>query len=187
VSRDVVFDEMISWYSPLKIAEDGEARNGDVLSNLEQKSQLINGPQEFSISGSNNTPWKGRLRSSNIVHGSSQTSSRKSHVDGESSESEKSEGEESRIISVTTPRARMVKKALKTPDNNNGIRRSTRVKYHVQGFTYDGFVAHHYTYMVKVIKEVEPTCFEQVVGNLNGTMPWMKRWRLWMRILLGNW
>jgi hypothetical protein len=30
VSRDVVFDEMVSWYSPLKITEDGEARNGDV-------------------------------------------------------------------------------------------------------------------------------------------------------------
>ncbi len=44
VSRDVVFDEMVSWYSPLKIAEDGEARNGDVSSNLEQESQLINGP-----------------------------------------------------------------------------------------------------------------------------------------------
>jgi hypothetical protein len=26
MSRDVVFDEMVSWYSPLKIAEDGEAR-----------------------------------------------------------------------------------------------------------------------------------------------------------------
>jgi hypothetical protein len=30
VSRDVMFDEMVSWYSPLKVAEDGEARNGDV-------------------------------------------------------------------------------------------------------------------------------------------------------------
>jgi len=30
VSRDVVFDEMINWYSPLKVAEDGEAKNGDV-------------------------------------------------------------------------------------------------------------------------------------------------------------
>jgi hypothetical protein len=30
VSRDVVFDEMVSWYSPLKIAEDGEARNGGI-------------------------------------------------------------------------------------------------------------------------------------------------------------
>jgi hypothetical protein len=45
VSRDVVFDEMVSWYPPLKIAEDGEARNGDVSSNVEQESQLISGPQ----------------------------------------------------------------------------------------------------------------------------------------------
>jgi len=35
VSRDVVFNEMVSWYSSLKIAEDGEARNGDVSSNVE--------------------------------------------------------------------------------------------------------------------------------------------------------
>jgi hypothetical protein len=38
VSRDVVFDEMVSWYSPLKIAEDGEVRNGGISSNLEQES-----------------------------------------------------------------------------------------------------------------------------------------------------
>jgi hypothetical protein len=36
VSRDVVFDEMISWYPSLKIIEDGEARTGDVPSNVEQ-------------------------------------------------------------------------------------------------------------------------------------------------------
>jgi hypothetical protein len=36
-------------------------------------------------------------------------------IDGESSESEKSEGEESRITSVTTLGA------LKTPDNNSGV------------------------------------------------------------------
>jgi len=101
VSRDVVFDEMVSWYPPLKIAENGEARNGDVPSNVEQESQLISGPQESSISGSNSTPWKGRLRFSNIVDGSSQTSSRNPHVDAESSDSEKSVGEESRILSVT--------------------------------------------------------------------------------------
>jgi hypothetical protein len=38
VSKDVVFDEMVSWYSPLKVAKDGEARNGDVSSNVEQES-----------------------------------------------------------------------------------------------------------------------------------------------------
>jgi hypothetical protein len=59
----------------------------------------------------------------------------------------------------------MAKKVLKTPDNNNGVRRSTRVKYPVQIFTYDGFVVHHYAYMVRVIQEVEPTCFEQAVRN----------------------
>jgi hypothetical protein len=54
---------------------------------VEQESKLLSGPQEFLINGSNNTPWKGRLKSSNIVHGSSQTSSRNSHEDGESSDS----------------------------------------------------------------------------------------------------
>jgi len=132
---------------------------------VEQESQLISGPQESSISGSSSTPWKGRLRLSNIVHGSSQTSSRNPHVDDESSDSKKSVGEESRIPSVTTPGARMAKKVLKTPDNNNGVRISTRVKYLVQKLTYDGFVAHHYAYMVRVIQEVEPIYFEQAVGN----------------------
>jgi hypothetical protein len=121
VSRDVVFYEMVSWYPPLKIAEDGKARNGDVPSNVEQESQLISGPQESSISGLSSIPWKGRLRFSNIVDGSSQTSSRNLHVDDELNDSEKSVGEESRIPSVTTPGARMAKKALKTPNNNNGV------------------------------------------------------------------
>jgi hypothetical protein len=75
--------------------------------------------------GLNNTPWKGRLKSSSIVHGSSQASFRNLHVDDESSDSEKSVGEESNILSITIPGARMAKKALKTPDNNNGVQRST--------------------------------------------------------------
>jgi hypothetical protein len=73
--------------------------------------------------------------------------------------------EESKIFSIITPRTRMAKKALKTLDNNNGVRKCTLVKYLVQRLTYDGFVAHHYTYMVKVIEEVEPTCFEQAIRN----------------------
>jgi len=105
----------------------------------------------FSISGSSSTPWKGRLKFLNIVHGSSQTSSRNFHVDDESNDLEKSVGEKSIITLVTTLGAQMAKKTLKTFDNNNGVRRSTRVKYHVQRLTYDGFVAHHYAYMVRVI------------------------------------
>jgi hypothetical protein len=46
VNRDVMFNEMVNWYSPLKITEDGEVKNDDVSSNVEQESQLINGPQE---------------------------------------------------------------------------------------------------------------------------------------------
>jgi len=118
---------------------------------VEQESQLINGPQKSLISGSNSIPWKGRLRSSNIVHGNSQTSSRNPHVDDESSDSEKSAGEESRILSVTTSGAWMAKKALKTLDNNSSVQRSTQVKYLVQRLTYDGLIAHHYAYMVRII------------------------------------
>ncbi len=73
-------------------------------------------------------------------------------------------GEESRIPLVTTPETWMAKKALKTLNNNNGVRRSTQVKYLVQRLTYDGFVAHHYAYMGRIIQEVEPTCVEHVVG-----------------------
>jgi hypothetical protein len=35
MSRDVVFDEMVSKYPPLKIVEDGEVGIGDVPSNVE--------------------------------------------------------------------------------------------------------------------------------------------------------
>ncbi len=59
----------------------------------------------------------------------------------------------------------MAKKALKTPNNNSGKQRFTRIKYPIQIPTYDGFVAHYYTYMVRVIQEVEPTYFEQAIGN----------------------
>jgi len=55
----------------------------------------------------------------------------------------------------------MAKKVLKTPNINNEVRRSIPIKCLVQIFTYDGFVTHNYTYMMKVIHEVEPTYFEQ--------------------------
>jgi hypothetical protein len=47
VSRNVVFNEMVSWYPPLNIAKDGEVRNGDVPSNVEQESQLISGTRKI--------------------------------------------------------------------------------------------------------------------------------------------
>jgi hypothetical protein len=88
---------------------------------VEQKSQLISGPQESSISGFSSTPWKRRLKSSNIIHDSFQISFKKFHVDGESNDSEKNVGEESTILSITILGAYMAKKTLKTPNNNNGV------------------------------------------------------------------
>ncbi len=78
--------------------------------------------------GSNNTPWKGRLRSSNIVHGSFQTSFRNSHVDGELNDLDNNVDEESKVPSIVTHKAQMAKKALKTFHNNIGVQRSTQVK-----------------------------------------------------------
>ncbi len=94
---------------------------------MEQESQLISGPQKFSISGSSSIPWKW-LRFLNIIHGSFQTSSKKFHVDGESSDSEKNVDEKSRVPLNVIPKAQMAKKKLKTP-NNNGVQKSTWVKY----------------------------------------------------------
>jgi hypothetical protein len=73
--------------------------------------------------------------------------------------------EELKVLLVVILEVRMVKKALKTLDNNNKVQKFTQVKYLVQKLTYDGFVIHHYTYTVKVIHEVEPTCFEQAIQN----------------------
>jgi hypothetical protein len=58
--------------------------------------------KNLSISGSSSTPWKRRLRYSNIVHDSSQTSSKNSRVDGELSDSKNSVGEESKVPSIIT-------------------------------------------------------------------------------------
>ncbi len=33
-----MFDEMANWYTLMKIIEDGEVRNGDVSSNVDQES-----------------------------------------------------------------------------------------------------------------------------------------------------
>ncbi len=157
-----------------------------------QQSQLIIGPQESSINGSNNTPWKGKLKSSNIVHGSSQTSSKTFHVDGELNDSKKNVNEESRTSSITTPKTQMAKKVLKTFNNNNGVRRKTQVKYLVQILTYDSFVIHHYAYMVKIIQEVEPMCLEQAIGNpkwdnaMDEEMAMLDANAIWELIVLPN-
>ena len=58
-----------------------------------------------------------------------------------------------------------VKKAMETM--NAKLRRSTRLKNHVQRLSYDSYLAHHYAYMASVVQVVEPTCFDEAIGNEN--------------------
>ena len=83
----------------------------------------------------------------------------------DSSGSEQSLDEELGIPAMVTPGVQRTKTTLRTPGSDPGVRRSTRVKYPVDRLRYNGYTAHHYAYMVKVIHEVEPTCFEQALGN----------------------
>ena len=185
VSKDVVFDEMSSWYAPTVMVGDADAGNGNAAINAEQQSQALSGLRESSTSGSN--AWTGRLRSSESSHGSPDSvvqvshkgkekvdlapvfdvSAGSSHVDGESSGSEMSLDEELGIPSVVTPGARKSRHDLKTPATDPVVRRSTRIKYPIDRLRYDGYTAYHYAYMVKVLEEPEPTCFEDAAGHKN--------------------
>ena len=77
VSRDVVFDEMSCWYGPIKVTEDADAGNGNVVVNVEQQSQSLSGPGESSANGSN--AWTGRLRSSGSTDGCTDSGAQISH------------------------------------------------------------------------------------------------------------
>jgi hypothetical protein len=88
-----------------------------------------------------------------------------SHVDGESSGSEQSLDEEFGIPAIRTPGVRKVNTTNRTPRIDPGPRRSTRERRPVQRLIYDGYVARHYSYMAKVVQDVEPICFEDVVGH----------------------
>ncbi len=68
MNKDVVCDEMVNWYSSIKVAKDRKVGKRNVSSNVEQELQLISGPLQFSIHRSNNIPWKIILKSSNNIH-----------------------------------------------------------------------------------------------------------------------
>ena len=50
--------------------EDVDARSDSVVQDVEQQSQVLSGPGESSNSGSNISPWMGRLQSGAPSHGS---------------------------------------------------------------------------------------------------------------------
>ena len=49
-------------------------------------------------------------------------------------------------------------------DASKEVRRSSCIKYLVQRLRYDSLSAHHYAYMVKVVQDIEPTCFKDAIG-----------------------
>ena len=65
---------------------------------------------------------------------------------------------------------------------NTKLGRSTRLKNPVQRLSYDSYLAHHYAYMASVVQVVEPTCFDEAIGNEN----WEKAMDEEMAALYGN-
>ena len=120
VSRDVVFDEMASWYSEVKDNNGADVNEIVVTHTTSQQSQVLSGPQESPSVPSAQNPWSGRLRASVSPAGSSNVSRKgkeKLHdsmmpelsagfdVDGESSGSEQSLDEEFGIPTIRAPSA----------------------------------------------------------------------------------
>ena len=90
-----------------------------------------------------------------------------SHVDMDSDGSGHSIDEEFGLPVVRTPGVIKAQGDARGQRSDPGSRRSTRVKNPVQKLSYDGYVAHHKDYMAKAIQDVEPTCFENAVGNVH--------------------
>ena len=81
-------------------------------------------------------------------------------VGGDLSGSKMSLDEKLGIPAMRTPG---VKKAME--GMHSKLRRSTRIKNTVQRLSYDSYLAHHYAYMANVVQVIEPTCFEEAIGN----------------------
>ena len=62
VSRDVVFDELRSWYSDANDAIGADVKDDVVVQIDKPQSQVLSGPQESSSHGSVEKPWSGRLQ-----------------------------------------------------------------------------------------------------------------------------
>ncbi|MCO5574122.1 hypothetical protein L7F22_027901 [Adiantum nelumboides] len=61
VSRDVVFDEMESWYADLKHDIGADVTDKMVIENAGPSSQVLSGPQGSSSASVVDKPWSGRL------------------------------------------------------------------------------------------------------------------------------
>ena len=168
VSRDVVFDEMATWYSEVKDNNAADVNETVVTHTTGQQSQVLSGPQESPSVTSVQNPWSGRLRTQvsppstgNVSRKGKEkvgetpfmadVSSGSSHADMDSDGSEQSLDEEFGIPAVRTPSVRKAQEDARGQRSDPGPRRSGRVKNPIKRLTYDGYVAHHKAYMAKVI------------------------------------
>ncbi|MCO5613510.1 hypothetical protein L7F22_067787 [Adiantum nelumboides] len=181
VSRDVVFDEMATWYANVK-DDIGADVNKSVVENSDAQSQVLSGPQGSPASSHVANPWSGRLRKE-ASPASSINVSRKGKekvdegmrmpnvtaghddVDEHSSGSEHSLDEDLGIPSIRTPGVRRLHIENRAPGSSAKPCRSRRNMYPVDRLMYDGFVAKHFAFMAKVAQDVEPTCFEEATEN----------------------
>ena len=69
------------------------------------------------------------------------------------------------VLAIPLMRTLGVKKVMKAM--NSKLHRSTCNKIPIQRLSYESYLAHHYAYMAKVVQNVEPTCFEEAVGNVH--------------------
>ncbi|MCO5599410.1 hypothetical protein L7F22_053513 [Adiantum nelumboides] len=181
VSKDVLFDEMATWYADVKY-DIGVDINKSVAENLDAQSQVLSGPQGSPASSHVANPWSGRL-CKEVSPASSINVSRKGKekvdegmrlpnvtvghddADRHSSGSKHSLDEELGIPSIRTPSVSRLHAEKMVLGSNAAPCRSGRNRYLVDRLTYDGFVAKHFAFMAKVAQDVEPTCFEEAAEN----------------------
>ena len=66
---------------------------------------------------------------------------------------------------VRTPGTKKAQSTRKAPGSDLGPRRSRRNRVPVQRLSYDSYVARHCAYMAKIVEDVEPANFDEVVGK----------------------
>ena len=148
ISRDVVFDEMASWYvqsNSLHVEELIVDENRKEYQEKSQESINLSGPCTSSPSTSIKevSPCTTKFKKSTPDTMES-TNKGKGKVDDE----------ELWVESLN-------KDGSNEQDQDNKLRRSTRVRHPVQRLTYDSFMVNHFAYMSQVIKVEEPSNFEE--------------------------
>ena len=169
VSRDVIFDELGSWYSPkqnLETDEDNEIedmdksenvrdchRDGNNVGQQSSTSTECSGQSKNSGSKSDSNAWSGKSvghKKYDEKKGKQKMPEYEMLDDGsknmEDADSDTSLDDELGIRVLKIPG---MKKAWK--DASKKLRRSDREKKTVERFGYDTYMAMHYAYMSKVV------------------------------------